>query len=89
MDYSEYTADTLELGLVVTKLGKSSVTYRVGIFIQQDEHSKKPRDPRACAVIDFVHVYVDPTTRKAIPMPEAARTGLQRILRRDGEKAKL
>ena len=79
----------MELGLVVIKLGKSSVTYRVGIFVQQDEQSKKPRDPRACAVIDFVHVYVDPKTRKAIAMPEAARTGLLRILRADGEKAKL
>ena len=79
----------MELGLVVVKLGKSSVTYRVGIFIQQDKQSEKPRDPRACAVIDFVHVYVDPKTRKAIAMPEVARTGLLRILRADGEKARL
>jgi acyl-CoA thioester hydrolase len=74
---------------VVYKLGKSSVTYRVGIFIQQDPKLKESRDARACAVVDFVHVYVDPTTRKAIAMPEVARVGLERILRPDDPKAKL
>jgi len=82
-------ADTLELGLVVSKLGKSSVIYRVGIFVQQDPTSSKKRDPRACAVVDFVQVYVDPKTRKTIAMPEVARVGLERIFRPDEPKAKL
>ena len=88
MNSTNYSADTLELGLVVTKLGKSSVTYRVGVFVQRNEHTKS-RDPRACAVVDFVHVYVDPKTRKSVAMPEIARTSLLRILRPDKEKSKL
>lgn len=82
-------ADTLELGLVVAKLGMSSVTYRVGVFIQQDSNSKVEQNAQACAVIDFVHVFCDPKTRKAIPMPTVARRGLERILRHDTEGPKL
>jgi acyl-CoA thioester hydrolase len=82
-------ADTLEIGLVVAKLGTSSVTYRVGIFIQQDPNSKVQRDPRACAIVDFVHVYCDPKTRKAIPMLKQARAGLERISRPDKVSPKL
>jgi len=87
--YTDISADTLGLALAVSRLGKSSVTYRVGIFIHQDDKSKEPRDPRACVVVDFVHVFVDPTTRKSVPMPESTRAGFLRILREEDEKAKL
>jgi acyl-CoA thioester hydrolase len=82
-------ADTLDLGLVVAKLGTSSITYRVGIFLQQDSEGSVKRDSRACAVVDFVHVYVDPKTRKTIPMPKVAREGLLPIYRPDHENGKL
>ena len=83
------SAETLELGLVVAKLGRSSVTYRVGVFVKQNEQSKEARSPLACAVVDFKHVYVDPKTRRSIPMPEAARIGLSRILQSNGNNSKL
>ena len=86
---SNTVADTLELGLVVAKLGTSSVTYRVGVFIQQDSTPKVEQNDQACAVIDFVHVFCDPNTRKAVPMPIMARRGLGRILRHDTECPKL
>ena len=83
------TADNLELGLVVVKLGRSSVTYRIGIFVKQDAQTKGSRDPRACAVVDFTHVYVHPQTRKSIAMSEAARVGLRRVSRLDLKDSKL
>jgi len=86
---SNALADTVELRLVVAKLGTSSVTYRIGIFIQQGCSSKVQQDAHACAVVDFVHVFCDPKTRKAVPMPMVARRGLERILRHDTESPKL
>ncbi|EEP79971.1 conserved hypothetical protein [Uncinocarpus reesii 1704] len=66
--------DVLELGLRVTKLGKSSVTYEVGVF-RKGENAVK-------VVGGFTHVFVDkatmkPTTTGMIP---SIRAGLQRLL---------
>lgn len=74
---------------MVAKLGKSSITYRIGIFVKGKQGSCDIRSSHACAVIDFVHVYVDAKTRKTTPMPEAARKSLERILRLDEEKSRL
>jgi acyl-CoA thioesterase FadM len=75
-------ADTLELGLIVVNLGRTSVTYRVGIF--RGKEAKL-----AAAVIDFTHAYVHPNTRKSIDMPECARRGFEKVLVKSQEKAKL
>jgi hypothetical protein len=61
----------------------------VGIFVKPDEQSKQSTLSNAAVVIDFTHVFVDPNTRKSIPMLEKARAGLFRILERKEEKAKL
>jgi acyl-CoA thioester hydrolase len=60
----------LVVGLAVTRLGKSSVTYRLAIF-------EEPADAVA-AVGHWVHVYVDRTTRKPVPIPDAIRALLEK-----------
>ena len=57
--------DPLVVGLAVTRLGNSSVTYRLGLFT--------PDGPVA-AVGTWVHVYVDRETRRPIPVPEPVRS---------------
>lgn len=64
---------SLAIGLAVTRLGRSSVTYRLGVFRSIDgleEHRAQP----ITALGHWVHVYVDRSTRKAVPIPEAIRT---------------
>lgn len=65
--------EALEAGLRVTKLGRSSVRYEVGIF----------RAGRAepCAWGFFVHVFVDRATRRPTPLPERVRAALEGLVR--------
>ena len=58
----------LEIGLLVERVGNSSVTYRLGVFSQDQV------EPAAQGC--FVHVYVDSLTRKPVPIPPAVRQGL-------------
>jgi acyl-CoA thioester hydrolase len=60
--------EPLEAGLVVERLGASSVTYAIGIF--------RPGENRAVAQGRFVHVMVDRATQRPVPVPPAMRTGL-------------
>ena len=55
----------VQAGLAVTKLGTSSIVYRIGLF--QGE-SDEP-----AAIGKFVHVYVDAETRKPTPIPDAIK----------------
>lgn len=64
--------DTIVAGLVVSKLGNSSVRYEVGIF-KNDEQS-------ASAQGQFTHVYVDRQTRRPVPIHDSLRALLQTIL---------
>ncbi|MET0450003.1 MAG: thioesterase family protein [Aeromicrobium sp.] len=52
-------------GLSVTRLGTSSIVYRIGLF-QGD--SDEP-----AAIGRFVHVYVDATSRTVTPVPDVIR----------------
>lgn len=65
--------DTVHAGLAIERLGTSSVVYRIALF-RNDE-----TDP--CAVGRFVHVYVDRTSRRPVPVPEAIRTVVERLKR--------
>ncbi len=65
--------DKLRAGLRVTKLGTSSVRYEVGIFGNDDT--------TAAAQGHFVHVYVDRATNRPVPLPEALRTALEKLVR--------
>jgi acyl-CoA thioester hydrolase len=61
--------DPLEVGLAVTRLGNSSVTYRLALF---------ERDAtQVAAVGHWVHVYVDRENRRPVPVPEAIRSLLE------------
>ncbi|ESK91784.1 thioesterase family protein [Moniliophthora roreri MCA 2997] len=78
--------EVLDLGLRVTKLGKTSVTYEVAIF--------KAGQDNPSAVGGYTHVFVDRERRKSTEMAEGTRAGLRKILvegerSRYGEHAKL
>ncbi len=59
----------VEGGLRVARLGRSSVTYEIGLFIEG-------RDAPA-AVGHFVHVYVERAGMTPVPIPDAIRTLLE------------
>ncbi len=61
--------ETVHAGLRVVKLGNSSVRYEIGIF----------RGEELCALGSFVHVFVDRTTRRPVPVPDGIRAALARI----------
>ncbi|MEV6218196.1 thioesterase family protein [Nocardia sp. NPDC051833] len=60
--------DRLRVGIAVARVGRSSVTYRPAIFLFGDGGALT-----LCAHGEFVHVYVDPQTRRPVPVPEAVR----------------
>ena len=62
----------IEAGLLVEKIGNSSITYRVGLFLEND------LEPAASG--HFVHVYVNHETRCPIPVPGFIREALKPIL---------
>jgi acyl-CoA thioester hydrolase len=65
--------DPLVVGLAVTRLGSSSVTYRLAVFGPAEPDVPVP----VAAVGHWVHVYVDRSTRKPVPIPAAIRTLLE------------
>ncbi|KAF2200370.1 Thioesterase/thiol ester dehydrase-isomerase [Delitschia confertaspora ATCC 74209] len=66
--------DIVDLALRVNKLGKSSVTYEIGVFVQGQEQVR--------AVGEFVHVFVDRKSRKPTKegMAEELKMGLTEIV---------
>ncbi len=60
--------EALEAGIAVSRLGRSSVRYEIGIFRVGGE--------RAAAQGYFVHVYVDRATQRPVEIPEVIRTAL-------------
>jgi acyl-CoA thioester hydrolase len=68
--------DRITAGLKVTKIGRSSVTYAIGIF--RDDHD------RAAADGHFVHVFVDRASERPAPIPDPIRAALARLLDRPG-----
>ena len=73
----------LEVGLRVSKLGRTSVTYQIGIFslpIGSGEDRSGAAPPATlCAEAEFTHVYVDADGRPT-PLPEQARVVLQPLV---------
>ena len=68
----------VELGLVVDKIGRTSVVYRIGLFQGDgDEGAEAKAEGR------FVHVYVDNTdpARPATPIPDVVRAAVEPLLR--------
>ncbi len=67
--------EPIETGMVVDKVGTSSVIYRIGLFQGDSEE--------AAAEGRFVHVYVDNTdpARPVTPMPDVIRAAVAPLLR--------
>jgi len=63
--------DAVEIGLVLDRLGTSSVTYRLGAFVADI--------PDAAAQAMFTHVYVDRATRRPVALPDAWRDRLEAL----------
>ncbi len=69
--YSElHFPQRLVVGVAVTRLGNSSVTYRLGLFPAVEESEAQT----VAAVGHWVHVYVDKTTRRPTPIPDDIRS---------------
>ncbi len=64
--------DPLTVGLAVDRLGRTSVTYRLGVFHTPPE-SVDSGDQPVAAVGHWVHVYVDRDDRRPVPIPEHIR----------------
>ena len=60
--------DVVNAGIRVTRLGRSSVRYEIGLFCADDEEP--------AAVGSFVHVWVDRAARRPVPVPDAIRAAL-------------
>jgi len=69
--------EPIDMGLVVERVGTSSVTYRIGLF--QGDADEAAAEGR------FVHVYVvnstDAGARSVCPVPEQIRSVTQRLVR--------
>lgn len=64
--------DTVHVGLSVEKIGNSSVTYRLGIF-KNDEN-------QLSALGSYTHVYVNRKTQRPVPIPEQTRALFESLL---------
>lgn len=65
--------EPLTVGLAVTRLGRSSVTYQLGLF-------GGGRGATAAAVGHWVHVYIDRDTRRPTAIPDDLRSAMERAL---------
>src|SRR5437879_3474247 len=64
--------DSIDTGLAVTKLGKSSVVYEIALFRQGDA------EPAALG--RFVHVWVDRVSQRPVPIPARIRAALEPLV---------
>jgi acyl-CoA thioester hydrolase len=61
--------DRLEVGLAVSRLGHSSVAYRLAVLREAEN--------APAAVGRFIHVYVDRDTRRPVAIPDVLRVVLE------------
>ena len=66
--------DSIEVGVAVDRLGRSSVDYRLGVF--------KAGAARASADGRYVHVYVERATGRPTPIPPAHRRLMESLTQR-------
>ena len=62
--------EPVTVGIALERLGRTSVTYRLALFGAADGPA---------AVGRFVHVYVDPATRRPVPVPPQIRVALAEL----------
>jgi acyl-CoA thioester hydrolase len=63
--------DTIHAGIRVAKLGNSSVRYEVALY--------RNDDPLPCAAGHFVHVYVERSSNRSVPIPAPVRAVLEAL----------
>ncbi len=63
--------ETIDAGMRVPHIGRSSVVYEIGLFRQGDDD--------AAATGRFVHVWVDREHRRPVAVPEPIRAALDRL----------
>jgi acyl-CoA thioester hydrolase len=63
--------ETVEIGLAVAHLGRSSIRYRIGVFAEGGD--------TAAAEGEFVHVVVNRNTRRPVEIPAPWREKLKAI----------
>lgn len=63
--------DVVHVGIRVAKLGNSSVRYEIGVY--------RNDDPLPCASGHFVHVYVERSSNRSVPIPAPVRAVLESI----------
>lgn len=74
--YAEVAFPTpIVVGLRITRLGTSSVTYQLGLFV--DPSVAEDGDGTPKAVGHWVHVEIDADTRRPTPIPEHLRRLLE------------
>ena len=62
----------LEVGIRVTRVGRSSVTYQLGLFVADTEAA-------AAATGHWVHVYIDREERSTVPVLQPVRIALKNL----------
>ena len=62
----------INVGLRVPRIGKTSVTYEIGLFLNDEV------TPAATGY--FVHVYVDRSSQKPVEIPKERRKAMQMLL---------
>lgn len=63
--------EPLDIGLRVSRIGNTSVTFEIGMFALEEQ--------QAAAEARFTHVYVDAKTRRPVPLPQKFRNSLQTL----------
>lgn len=63
---------TIDAGVRVARVGNSSLRYEVGLF--------KAGEAQAAAVAYFVHVFVDPQTRRPAPLSEEVKVAMRALM---------
>lgn len=64
--------EVIDAGLSIGRIGNSSLRYEVGLFLRGQE--------TPAATGHFVHVFVDPETRRPVPLAEPVRQAMQALL---------
>jgi len=63
--------DVLKVGIRVARLGNSSVKYELAVFRADEDEP--------CAQGYFIHVYVDRSTQRPVPIPSGVRQVLEKL----------
>jgi acyl-CoA thioester hydrolase len=64
--------ENIDAGVRLVRVGGSSLRYEVGLF--------KEGEAQAAAVAFFIHVFVDPRTRRPVPLSEEIKTTMRALM---------